>query len=123
VDELIEMAGGDPVFPELRRQHSAKNRIVDPGAVVTANPEVIIASWCGRKVSKDQIRRRDGWGAIDAVLFGHIYEVKSTYILQPGPAALSEGVRQLHAILARVAGTKPLEGLAPVEPLDEGLDW
>src|SRR5215472_6434478 len=56
VEELIEIAGGEPVFPDLRRNHSAKNRIVDPSAVVGANPEAIIASWCGRKVNKDQIR-------------------------------------------------------------------
>jgi iron complex transport system substrate-binding protein len=122
VDELIEAAGGQPVFPELRRQHSAKNRIVDPGAVVAANPDVIIASWCGRKVNKDQIRGRDGWTATEAVRFGHVYEVKSTYILQPGPAALTEGVRQFHAILARVAGCEPLEGLEPAERLDPDLE-
>lgn len=122
VDELIEVAGGQPVFPELRRQQSAKNRIVDPAAVVAANPEAIIASWCGRKVDKSQIRGRDGWGATDAVRFGHVYEVKSTYILQPGPAALTEGVRQLHAILARVAGCEPLEGLEPAERLDQDLE-
>ena len=122
VDELIEVAGGQPVFPELRRQQSAKNRIVNTGAVVAAYPEAIIASWCGRKVDKDQIRGRDGWSAIDAVRLGHIYEVKSTYILQPGPAALTEGVRQLHAILARVAGCKPLKGLEPAERLDPDLE-
>ena len=101
VEELLEIAGGDPVFPQLRQHHSAKDRIVDPAAVIGANPEVIIASWCGRKVSKDQIRQREGWDSIDAIRAGHIYEVKSTYILQPGPAALTEGVRQLHAILAQ----------------------
>jgi iron complex transport system substrate-binding protein len=122
VDELIEVAGGQPVFPELRRQQSAKNRIVDPAAVVAADPEAIIASWCGRKVDKDQIRGRDGWNAIHAVRFGGVYEVKSTYILQPGPAALSEGVRQLHAILARVAGCEPLQGLEPSERLDQDLE-
>jgi iron complex transport system substrate-binding protein len=122
VDELIELAGGQPVFPELRRHQSAKNRIVNPGAVVTANPEVVIASWCGRKVNKDQIRGRNGWTAVDAVRLGHVYELKSTYILQPGPAALTEGVRQLHAILARVAGGEPLAGLEPAERLDPDLE-
>jgi iron complex transport system substrate-binding protein len=102
VDELIEIAGGDPVFPKLREQQSAKGRIVEPAAVAAANPDVIIASWCGRKANKDQIRARDGWRNVAAVRDGHIYEVKSTYILQPGPAALTDGVRQLHAILARV---------------------
>src|SRR5262249_20201938 len=83
VDELMETAGGTPVFPELRAQHSAKERIVDPSAVVAANPEVIVASWCGRKVNKDQIRSRAGWAEIDAVRNHRIYEIKSTYILQP----------------------------------------
>jgi iron complex transport system substrate-binding protein len=106
VEELIEIAGGEPVFPDLRYQHSATGRIVEVSAVVAANPEVIIASWCGRKVNTDRIRARDGWKSIDAVRYGHIYEVKSTFILQPGPAALTEGVRQLHAILAAVESDK-----------------
>jgi len=121
VDELIEIAGGQPVFPELRQQHGAKERIVEPSAVIAANPEVIIASWCGRKVSKEKIRARAGWESIEAVRNGHIYEVKSTYILQPGPAALTEGVRQLHTILARVAGCGVAEEVAPQEALDPDL--
>ena len=112
VDELIELAGGDPVFPELREQHAAKGRIVEPAAVVDANPEVIIASWCGRKVNFDQIRNRDGWNLIDAVRSNHIYEIKSTYILQPGPAALTDGVRQMHDILSKVAHGKKEEVIA-----------
>jgi iron complex transport system substrate-binding protein len=112
VEELIEIAGGQPVFPELKQEQSAKGRIVQPDAVVTANPEVIIASWCGRKVSTEKIRQREGWQAIDAVRNGHIHEVKSAYILQPGPAALTEGVRQLHMILANVANAQPAVGLA-----------
>lgn len=121
VEELIEIAGGQPTFPALRLQHSAKHRVVEPRAVVDAIPEAIIASWCGRKVNKDQIRAREGWSAIDAVRAGHIYEVKSTYILQPGPAALTEGVRQIHAILARVAGCVPPAGLEPEEAVDADL--
>jgi iron complex transport system substrate-binding protein len=121
VDELIEIAGGEPVFPNLRHQHSAKERIVDSAAVAAANPEVIIASWCGRKVSKEKIGRRDGWQSIDAIRSGHVYEIKSTYILQPGPAALTEGVRQLHAILARANDCDVMEDLAPQEPLDPDL--
>jgi iron complex transport system substrate-binding protein len=74
---------------------------VTPAQVVAANPDVIIASWCGRKVNMEQIRAREGWAEISAVRANHIYAIKSTYILQPGPAALTEGVRQLHAILAR----------------------
>jgi iron complex transport system substrate-binding protein len=121
VAELIEIAGGVPVFPELRLRQAAKDRIVDPAAVAAANPEVIIASWCGRKVNKRQIREREGWPSTDAVRNGHVYEVKSTFLLQPGPAALTEGIRQLHAILAHVAQSEPAEGLAPREALDPEL--
>jgi iron complex transport system substrate-binding protein len=121
VEELIEIAGGEPVFPALRLEQSAKNRIVDPANVVVRDPEVIIASWCGMKVNKDAIRNRPGWSEIAAVRNNHIYEIKSTYILQPGPAALTEGVRQLHAILARVAGTVPPEALRPDEKVDLAL--
>jgi iron complex transport system substrate-binding protein len=118
VDELIELAGGDGVFPQLRCERDAKRRTVTPDSVITANPEAILASWCGRKVDKDKIRAREGWDAIDAVRFDHIYEVKSSYILQPGPASLTEGVRQLHAILSSVVNCEPAEGLEPSEPLD-----
>ena len=121
VEELIEIAGGDPVFPELRREQSAKTRIVDPAAVIPRDPEVIIGSWCGMKVNKDFIRARPGWDAIPAIRNGHIYEIKSTYILQPGPASLTEGVRQLHAILAHVAGAEVPPDLGPDERLDPAL--
>jgi iron complex transport system substrate-binding protein len=121
VEELIEIAGGLPVFPERRHQGSAKGRIVEPARVLAANPDVIIASWCGRKVNKDIIRGRNGWHGIGAVRDGHVYEVKSTYILQPGPAALTEGARQLHVILARVAGCEPAVDLSPTEPMNPGL--
>jgi iron complex transport system substrate-binding protein len=117
----MQIAGGLPVFPQLRQHHSAKERVVDPAAVIEANPEVIIASWCGRKVSKEKIRAREGWQNISAIREGHIYEVKSTYVLQPGPAALTEGVRQLHAILARAVGYEPPPDLAPEESLDPDL--
>jgi iron complex transport system substrate-binding protein len=118
VDELIEIAGGQTVFPELRERHAAKDRIVEPGAVLAANPDVVIASWCGRKVNKQQIRAREGWESMTAVRNAHVYEIKSTYILQPGPAALTEGVRQLHTILAAVAGCNPDRSLAPAEAVD-----
>jgi len=121
VDELIEIAGGQPVFPELRRQSAAKDRIVTTEAVRAANPDVIIASWCGRKVSKEKIRARDGWESMNAVRSGHIYEVKSTYILQPGPAALTEGVRQIHAILAHVVGCPVAAELRPADRTDPDL--
>jgi iron complex transport system substrate-binding protein len=121
VEELIEIAGGAPVFPELRHEQGAKNRIVDPATVIGRDPQVIIASWCGMKVNKTAIQSRPGWGEISAVRNGHIYEIKSTYILQPGPAALTEGVRQLHAILSKVAGVAAISSLAPRERQDARL--
>ena len=121
VEELIEISGGEPVFPELRMQPSAKNRIVDPAEVIARDPEIVIASWCGMKVNKQAIRSRSGWAEISAVRHGHIYEIKSTYILQPGPAALTEGVRQLHAILAHVVGCEVMPELRPAERIDGDL--
>jgi len=121
VDELIEVAGGDSVFPELRQQQSAKDRIVNPADVITRDPQVIIGSWCGRQVKKNLIRARAGWSDISAVRDDHLYEIKSTYILQPGPAALTEGLRQLHAIVARVLGQKLDPTLLPRERADAGL--
>ena len=121
VEELIEIAGGTPIFPDLRMQALAKDRIVAPAEVIQRDPEVIIASWCGVKVNKSYIQSRAGWPGISAVRNNHIYEVKSTYILQPGPAALTEGVRQLHAILAHVAKAEVESRHAPQERLDPDL--
>lgn len=103
VEELIEIAGGEPVFPELRGRGKAKDRVVEPAEVVARDPDVILASWCGRKVNVKQICARQGWAETSAVRSGHVYEIKSAIILQPGPASLTEGVRQIHEILARVA--------------------
>jgi len=100
VEELVEIAGGQPIFPELAHARLAKDRIVDSLEVARRDPEVVFASWCGKKVNKDRIRSRPGWQSVAAVTQGRIYEIKSTYILQPGPASLTDGVRQLHAILA-----------------------
>ena len=121
VEELIEIAGGEPVFPELRKHQAAKDRVVQPTDVIPADPEVIIGSWCGRKLKKDFIRSREGWSAISAVREHHIYEIKSTYILQPGPAALTEGIRQLHAVLAQVAGCDVKPELKPEGHVDKDL--
>jgi iron complex transport system substrate-binding protein len=101
VEELIEIAGGDPIFPELRDKPLGKDRIVDPAAVIERNPDVIIGSWCGKALKTRAIAERPGWDRIAAVRNDQIHEIKSTYILQPGPASLTEGVRQLHAILKR----------------------
>jgi iron complex transport system substrate-binding protein len=103
VDELIEIAGGQPIFPHLRDASLARNRIVQADDVRAADPEVIVASWCGKAMKKRTIVERSGWDAISAVRHDHVYEIKSTYILQPGPASLTEGVAQLHACIARAA--------------------
>lgn len=121
VEELIEIAGGEPVFPELRKFQGAKDRIIDSNDVIDANPQVIIGSWCGKAMKKNLVRSREGWEKIEAVKNNHIYEVKSAYILQPGPAALTEGVRQLHKILAKVAGVEVSENLNPLEKIDSDL--
>ncbi|MGH9507351.1 MAG: cobalamin-binding protein [Terriglobales bacterium] len=121
VEELITLAGGDPLFPEMAAAGAARDRIVTPDQVAARRPDVILASWCGRKVNKAWIRQRPGWEALPAVREARIYEIKSTYILQPGPAALTEGVRQLHAILAHVAGVDAPGPLAPEERLDPDL--
>lgn len=102
VEELVEIAGGEPIFPELRHAKLGKDRIVGIDAVVQRNPELIVASWCGKPVRRERISVRPGWDGIAAVRAGHIYEIKSAYILQPGPAALTEGVRQLHELVTHV---------------------
>ena len=121
VEELVEIAGGETLFPHLRHCQAAKDRILDPAEVASNNPEVIIGSWCGRQVKKQWIRERASWANVSAVRDNHLYEVKSTYILQPGPAALTEGVRQIHNILAHVMGAPAPESLQPREKVDAAL--
>lgn len=121
VEELIEIAGGTVIFPELLACGKAQDRVVDPSEVVCRDPEVILASWCGMKVNKPLIRSRPGWSSTSAVRNGQIYEVKSSYILQPGPASLTEGVRQIHSILARVVGADIAPPLKPREKIDPHL--
>ena len=99
VSELIGIAGGQDVFPELARQAAATDRIVPPEAVVAAAPEVILASWCGKKVVPGRIAARPGWTDIPAVARGRITEIKSPLILQPGPAALTDGLDAIRAAL------------------------
>jgi len=100
VSELIEAAGGTDVFAERARHQAGKDRIVLPEEVVAAAPDVIIGSWCGKKFIRNQVAARPGFAAIPAVRGGQLHEVNSTLILQPGPAALTDGVRRMHAIFA-----------------------
>jgi iron complex transport system substrate-binding protein len=103
VEELVEIAGGAPIFPELTRCGLAKDRVVDPAEVVRRDPEVILASWCGKKMKKATIQNRPGWSQVTAVRADRIFEIKSTYILQPGPASLTDGVALIHQRLSAVA--------------------
>ncbi|HEX4986749.1 MAG TPA: ABC transporter substrate-binding protein [Burkholderiales bacterium] len=105
VSELIGIAGGDDVFPERAASSLAKERILaDPAEVVARNPDIIIGSWCGKKFRPERVAARPGYGAIAAVRDGELHEVKSPVILQPGPAALTDGLDALHAIVSRWNG-------------------
>ena len=107
VSELIGIAGGDDIFPELAREPLGKNRIIaDPLEVARRAPQVIFGSWCGKKFRPEHVAARGGWQDIPAVREGHLYEIKSSIILQPGPAALTDGLRELHMHLARWAGIR-----------------
>ena len=101
VSELVEIAGGEDVFADLSHSQAAAGRIVHDGrTVVEKQPEIILASWCGKKFRPERLAARPGWNEIPAVQNHCLYEVKSAEILQPGPAALSDGVRRIHSVLA-----------------------
>jgi iron complex transport system substrate-binding protein len=110
VEELVEIAGGEPIFPELRGASMGKERIVSADEVIRRDPDVIVASWCGKAVRKERIASRPGWQDVAAIRNGHIYEIKSSYILQPGPASLTDGLDQLQEILWRVRATSQQPG-------------
>ncbi len=100
VAELVRIAGGDDVFPELSTQSLARNRILaDPSEVVPRAPDIILGSWCGKKFRPEKVAARPGWDAIPAVRDGELHQIKSPLILQPGPAALTDGVRAIAAII------------------------
>jgi iron complex transport system substrate-binding protein len=104
VSELIGIAGGEDCFPELARQSLGRDRIIaDPQEVVRRAPDMVLGSWCGKKFRAENVAARPGWQAIPAVRDGELHEVKSSIILQPGPAALTDGVRALHELIARWA--------------------
>ena len=98
VSEVIELAGGRDIFPELREKPSAKERIVDPAEVIRRDPHIILASWCGRPVDVEAIRSRPGWAAISAVRTGRIHELDGADILSPGPSVMT-GLRVIHEIV------------------------
>ncbi len=100
VSQLISIAGGDDIFPELALQAMGKNRIIaEPREIVRRNPDIVIGSWCGKKFRPEKVADRPGWGGVAAVMAGQLFEIKSADILQPGPAALTDGLEQLHRIV------------------------
>ena len=100
VSELIEIAGGEDCFPELAAESLAGNRIIsDAQEIVRRQPDIIIGSWCGKKFHPEQVAARPGWEAIPAVKHGQIFEIKSPLILQPGPAALTDGLDAIAGII------------------------
>ncbi|HSR66002.1 MAG TPA: ABC transporter substrate-binding protein [Xanthomonadaceae bacterium] len=106
VAELVRIAGGDDVFPERAAEPLARQRILeDPGEVVRRAPDIILGSWCGKKFRPDKVAARPGWDAIPAVRTGALHEVKSPLILQPGPAALTDGVREIAGFIRSWAAT------------------
>ncbi len=100
VSELMGIAGGDDCFPELAAQSLGKNRIIgNSDEIVRRDPDIIIGSWCGKKFRPENVACRAGWSEVRAVKTGQLFEIKSADILQPGPAALTDGVAQLHRII------------------------
>jgi iron complex transport system substrate-binding protein len=107
VSELIEIAGGQDVFPELRDRPDARGRVVDPAEVLRRDPEIVVASWCGKPVDLEAIRSRPGWDGISAIRTGRVYTLPSGDVLSPGPAVV-RGLRSLHELVqACVTGEAP----------------
>src|SRR6266581_5771651 len=103
VSELVDIAGGIDIFADLRNQGAAKDRVVTAGEVVAREPELIIGSWCGKKFQPERVAARPGFHQIPAVQHLDMYEIKSSLILQPGPAALTDGLAELQRIIERWA--------------------
>lgn len=104
VAELVRIAGGDDIFPELAAQSLARHRILaDDREIIARAPDIVFGSWCGKKFQPGKVAAREGWQDVPAVRDGQLHEVKSPIILQPGPAALTAGLDALHAIVSRWA--------------------
>ena len=114
VSELIGIAGGDDCFPELAPQSLGKNRIIADGfTIVQRSPDIILGSWCGKKFRPETVAARDGWADVPAVRNGQLFEIKSPDILQPGPAALTDGVAQIHKLVLAWMDADLVGALAP----------
>lgn len=130
VSELIEVLGGDDVCVETRTEQGAKGRIFEPQEIARRNPDLVIASWCGRKAKREKIISRAGWSDVEAVKRDALYEVKSAFILQPGPALFTDGAAQIARIIeaaakgdqlpAKRAGDLRGAGLEPTYPTGPG---
>jgi iron complex transport system substrate-binding protein len=104
VAELVRIAGGDDIFPERAACSLAKDRILaNDDEIIARAPDIVFGSWCGKKFRPDKVAARPGWAKVPAVRDGELNEIKSPVILQPGPAALTDGVREMHAHIARWA--------------------
>jgi iron complex transport system substrate-binding protein len=111
VSELLRIAGGDDCFPELADKPLGKDRIIGDGAeIVRRAPDIVIGSWCGKKFRPEKVAARAGWEGVPAVRDGQLFEIKSADILQPGPAALTDGVEQLHRIVMDWARLQAAKG-------------
>ncbi len=107
VSELVAVAGGDDVFPELALESMGRNRVItDALEPARRRPDIVLGSWCGKKFRPEKVASREGWAQVPAVASGQLHEIKSCDILQPGPAALTDGVEQMHRIFARWALAK-----------------
>jgi iron complex transport system substrate-binding protein len=114
VSELITIAGGDDIFPELAREKSARERIVLPEAVISAAPDIVIGSWCGKKFRPERFAARADFAALPAVRDNFVREIKSTIILQPGPAALTDGLDAIEDIVNEWRTAKAGSRSAPI---------
>jgi iron complex transport system substrate-binding protein len=113
VSELVELAGGTDCFPELAQESLGKNRIIaDALEVPRRAPDIIFGSWCGKKFRPEQVAARAGWDRIPAVRDGQLHEIKSPIILQPGPAALTDGLRSLHAHILKWAAAQAVNSFS-----------
>jgi iron complex transport system substrate-binding protein len=120
VSELIEIAGGQDIFPELRDRHDAPGRVVNLAEVVRRDPQIVVASWCGKPVDLEAIRRRPGWSEITAVREGRVHALPSGDLLSPGPVVI-HGLRALHELVqACVAGEAPGPALISTDDSDDG---
>jgi iron complex transport system substrate-binding protein len=107
VSELVGVAGGEDCFAELAGQPLARDRIVTPEAVCERRPDIVIGSWCGKRFRPEQVAARLGWQALPAIAGGHVHEIKSSLILQPGPAALTDGLAALEQIIGKWRAAVP----------------